>query len=382
MPRYSDADLLEEIRRVADAADADGAPSLQQFRDHSDIADTTVLRRFDSWNAAVATAGFEPNDPQKRIPTDDLLDELQRLHDEVGRAPTIEEMKEQGEYWPSTYKKRFGSWAEALDTAFDHIDAENFFQSRAVAEPEDPATPGPKVSGEELLEDLGELADELGEPPRFKEMVEHGDHRARTYTRRYGSWADALEAAGLDPAERSGRHQQVSDDALLADLHRLYEELGRVPTATDVVEKGNHGIATYQRRFGSWSEALDAAEIEPDDDSPSDDELLADLHRLHDERDKVPSLLDVQDDGQYTEKQYRTRFGSWSEALDAAGFDPDRGPTDEDLLAELHRLRGELEKRPSMNDMTDHGAHGCSTYQRRFGSWSEALEEAFDETED
>jgi hypothetical protein len=56
----------------------------------------------------------------------------------------------------------------------------------------------------------------------------------------------------------------VSTDQLLADLHRLHEELGRVPTATDVVEKGNHGIATYQRRFGSWSEALDAAEIEPD----------------------------------------------------------------------------------------------------------------------
>jgi hypothetical protein len=265
MPRYSDADLLDEIRRVADVADADGAPSLQDFRDHSDIADTTVLRRFDSWNAAVAKAGFEPNDPQERIPTEDLIDELQRLGDEVGRAPTIAEIKDQGEYWPSTYKKRFGSWAEALDAAFEHIDADNFFQSRAVAEPEDPATPGPKVSGEELLEDLRELADELREPPRFKEMVEHGDHRARTYTKRYGSWAEALEAAGLDPEDRSGGTQQVSTDQLLADLHRLHEELGRVPTATDVVEEGTHGIATYQRRFGSWSEAVEAAFDETED---------------------------------------------------------------------------------------------------------------------
>ena len=121
MPRYTDADLLDEIRRVADVAGADGAPSLQRFRDHSDIADTTVLRRFDSWNAAVANAGFEPNDRQQRIPTEDLIDELRRLGDEVGRAPTIAEMKTEGEYWPSTYKNRFGSWAEALDTAFEHI---------------------------------------------------------------------------------------------------------------------------------------------------------------------------------------------------------------------------------------------------------------------
>ena len=259
MPRYTDADLLDEIRRVADVADVDGAPSLQDFRDHSDIADTTVLRRFDSWNAAVAKAGFEPNDPQKRIPTEDLIDELQRLRDDVGHAPTIAEMKEQGEYWPSTYKKRFGSWAAALDAAFDDINADDVSASRAAADPENPGTPGPHVSGEELLGDLRELADELGEPPRFKEMVEHGDHRARTYTKRYGSWAEALEAAGLDPDDRSGGTQQVSTDQLLADLHRLRDELGRVPTATDVVEEGRHGIATYQRRFGSWSEAVEEA---------------------------------------------------------------------------------------------------------------------------
>ncbi|RLM67618.1 hypothetical protein DVK07_12730 [Halorubrum sp. Atlit-26R] len=374
---YSDDDLLAEIRRVADVTDADGAPSIQDFRDHSDIADTTVLRRFDSWNAAVATAGFEPNDPQQRIPTEDLIDELQRLGDEVGRAPTVTEMNDQGNYYPSTYRRRFGSWAAALDTAFEHIDADNFLESRQVNNPDDPAAPGPQVSDERLLEHLRELADELGEPPRFKQMADHGDHGARTYTRRYGSWAEALEAAGLDPADRSSR-QQVSDDDLLADLHRLRDELGRVPTATDVVEEGTHGIATYQRRFGSWSEALDAAEIDPDDDRPSDDELLADLHRLHEERDKVPSLLDVQDDGEYTETQYRSRFGSWREALEAAGFDADRGPTDRELLAELRRLRDDLDKRPSMNDMTDHGAYGCTTYRRHFGSWSAALEEAFD----
>ena len=270
MPRYSDADLLDEIRRVADVAGADGAPSLQDFRDHSDIADTTVLRRFDSWNAAVAKAGFEPNDPQQRIPTEDLLDELQRLHDEIGRAPTIAEMKDQGEYWPSTYKNRFGSWAEALDTAFDDIDADDVYASRAAADPENPGTPGPHVSGEELLEDLRALADELGEPPRFKEMVEHGDHRARTYTKRYGSWAEALEAAGLDPEDRSGGTQAVSTDALIADLYRLRDELGEEPTSTDVARDGEYGLATYQRRFGSWGEAAAAAFTDRDNDESTE----------------------------------------------------------------------------------------------------------------
>jgi len=195
MPRYSDADLLDEIRRVADVAGADGAPSLQDFRDHSDIADTTVLRRFDSWNAAVAKAGFEPNDPQERIPTEDLIDELQRLHDEVGRAPKIEEMKGEGEYWPSTYKKRFGSWSEALDAAFDHIDADDLYASRMSTNPEDPGTPGPHVSAEELIEDLRALADELDRVPTAADVVEEGNHAIATYHRRFGWWGEAVEAA-------------------------------------------------------------------------------------------------------------------------------------------------------------------------------------------
>jgi len=32
-----------------------------------------------------------------------------------------------------------------------------------------------------------------------------------------------------------------------------------------------------------------------------------------------------------------------------------------------------------MRDMTEHGAYGCTTYQRRFGSWSEATAAAFDD---
>jgi len=32
-----------------------------------------------------------------------------------------------------------------------------------------------------------------------------------------------------------------------------------------------------------------------------------------------------------------------------------------------------------MRDMTEHGAYGCTTYTRHFGSWSEATAAAFDD---
>ena len=233
--RYSDEELLDEIRAVAAQTDGDTAPSLQDFRQHSSIADTTVLRRFDSWQAAVEKAGFEPHDPTTSVPDTDLLAELHRLADEVGRIPTIPQMNERGEYAASTYQNHFGSWSAALDEAFD-----------------DTSEAGARVSNNELLKELQRIGEEYRSPPRFEDMRRHGSHRARTYTHRFGSWDDALTAAGFEPR---GSHKIPTAD-LVADLQRLRDELGEPPSSTDVVEQGEYGLATYQRRFGSWAETV------------------------------------------------------------------------------------------------------------------------------
>ena len=235
---YTDEELLDEIRSVAEQLDDKRTPSLQDFRDYSTIADTTILRRFDSWQAAVEQAGFEPHEPTTAISDADLITELQRLADEVDRIPTIPQMNEHGKYAASTYKNHFGSWSAAVEEAFD-----------------DTTEAGATVSNNELIAELQRVADEHQRPPRFEDMREHGHHRARTYTDRFGSWDDALTAAGFEPR---GSHKIPTSD-LLADLHRLRDELGEQPASTDVVADGEYGLATYQRRFGSWSAAVEAA---------------------------------------------------------------------------------------------------------------------------
>lgn len=255
MPSYSDEDLLDEIRRVAEVADADGAPTVTQFDEHSDIADSTVHRRFGSWNQAVATAGFEPNPPETAISNEELTAELHRLRDTLGHLPTIPEMNEHGAYWASTYKNHYDSWTAALVEVFDDVTQENIPKFREQDGTTPPGNPGPRVSDETLLADLRVLRDELDHAPRYGEMRKQGDHRARTYTKRFGSWDEALEAAGIDPPTRN----KLTDEELIADLHLLRDELGEKPTSTDVAREGEYGLATYQRRFGSWGEAVAAA---------------------------------------------------------------------------------------------------------------------------
>ena len=235
---YSDEELLEDIRAVADVVER--SPSLQDYRDHGAYAATTITRRFDSWQDAVARAGFEPHDADAEIPEAELVEELQRLGDELGKSPTVEAMNTDGKYWTSTYKRRFGSWSAALaEAGFEPADARTEEQ----------------ISHEDLLTAIERLAVEVDGPPTFQDMDDRGAYAARTYVNRFGSWNAAVEAAGFDPRS-SGR---VDDAELLADLRRLRETLGRKPTSTDVREHGQYGLATYQRRFGSWSAALDAA---------------------------------------------------------------------------------------------------------------------------
>lgn len=359
---YSDEELLEDIRSVADVVER--SPSLQDYRNHGEYAASTIYRRFGSWQDAVDRAGFEPHDPETKIAENELFAELHRLADELGEIPTTTQMNEHGRYWSKVYRDRFGSWGEALEAAgFDTAEINDRID---------------RVSREMLLDELERLADETNGTPTVTQLRENGTHAPETYRQEFGSWNAAIEAIGHEPRDRS----PVTEEELIDELHRLAETLGERPKSTDIIEQGEHSLATYQRRFGSWSAALEAAGFDPDDRRPTDDELVADLRRLHAELDKVPSLPDVDEHGAYSGSTYQRRFGSWSEALEAAGFDSDRGPTDEELLADLRRLREELDKHPSLRDVTEHGEYGGTTYQRRFGSWSAALEAAFDDADD
>lgn len=53
--------------------------------------------------------------------------------------------------------------------------------------------------------------------------------------------------------------KKYSDGELIAELQRLAEELERVPVARDVEDKASYSLNTYQRYFGSWTAAREAA---------------------------------------------------------------------------------------------------------------------------
>lgn len=88
-------------------------------------------------------------------------------------------------------------------------------------------------------------------------MNEYGQHGVRTYQDRFGSWNSAIEEAGLTP--NTPEDNRTPEAELLDDLRRVAEETGRTPTMVDIEEYGEYHPSTYQKRFSGIKEARELA---------------------------------------------------------------------------------------------------------------------------
>lgn len=276
------AKLLNELRRLAD--EYSEPPTKRQLQKHGKYSKSTYTNRFGSFNSAIKAAGFEPRDPTTAIPEKDLLTELHHLAKKLDRAPTTGDMIEHGKYDEKTYRRRFGSWRKALETA--DLDPTNRSGERITREGRTGAPTREELLGElrciagvdiganssgSICTNEGDHNDRSGldeqiteivadvEPPSFADVEENARYAASTYVRRFGSFNNAIEVAGFEPRSPPNK---IPNEELLAELHRVNEQVkGRV-TSTDMDEYGRFSTATYQRRFGSWSDAIEKSEVE------------------------------------------------------------------------------------------------------------------------
>lgn len=56
-----------------------------------------------------------------------------------------------------------------------------------------------KVTREELVKSLKNLAEELGRTPKTTDLGEHTEYSTKPYYDHFGSWKNALREAGIDP---------------------------------------------------------------------------------------------------------------------------------------------------------------------------------------
>lgn len=155
--------------------------------------------------------------------------------------------------------------------------------------------------------------------------------RAGTVRRRFGTWREALETAGVvertaprrvTTKMRAQRSRVMTDSQILSELRSVAERLGTSSlTHTDVRDHcPTVGTRTLHRRFGSFAAALSAAglEVHPVETIYSDHELLSNLRYIEDHfsREAVPTDL-RRAPSTIRLAAYLHRYGSWAAAMQA-----------------------------------------------------------------
>jgi hypothetical protein len=350
----SDEELIADLRRVGELVD--GTPTQKQYGTHGSHSYSTLIHRFGSWNDAIIAAGYEPN-RHDNASEEDLISDLRQVATDLDDIPTAHQYDEHGKYSLGLLTGEFGSYNNALETAgFDVRHPRN-------------------IPAEELLTDLAEVADTLGETPYGYQYNKNGTYHADTLRARFGSYNAALEEIGHDP----NRKQPVTDTELLLDIQRVTKEIEGPPTYFQYNTHGDYSATTLSDHFGSYNDAIRAAGYAPvrETDVP-DDVLLTDIHDVADTLGKTPTSRQYNRCGEYHADTLSRRFGSYNSAVKAAGYEPTKHQeiTDTVLLADIRDTADDQGRAPTSPEYTENGTYTARTIIQRFGTWEYAVKAA------
>jgi hypothetical protein len=113
------------------------------------------------------------------------------------------------------------------------------------------------ISAETIIDELQRLAEEMGRPPKESELADQAEFTEGAVSSTFGSWSEGLEAAGLEP-----RTNGYTDTEVIEELQRVAAQIGHSPSRNEWQEHGEISAKTVRAHFGSWNEVLRAARLE------------------------------------------------------------------------------------------------------------------------
>lgn len=125
--------------------------------------------------------------------------------------------------------------------------------------------------------------------------------------------------------------EPVSEEILFNELKIVWDNIGRRPTYSEFKQRGNISIKVYEKRYGTWTNAIEKFCIKNEEYRSSSkgvgfnttkELLIQELNNIVQEHGLT--VLNQGDyekyGGQYTIQTFYNHFGSWKNAKIAAGL--------------------------------------------------------------
>lgn len=324
---------------------------------------------FGSWNAGLEAAGLAVRKPS--WDRESVLAAFGAFAERHGRSPTTAELRAYGEELPSpeTIARYLGS--------LDALRAELGLRAPPRRAPREWLPPvNQRWDRERIVAAIEAFAAEHGRPPTSKDWKRTGDGHPDwgAVARHFGSFGAALAAAGFTP-----RRIPWSREEAIAAIAAHLREHGELPRAGDWRELDPSGarpaLHNIQRLFGTWDDALEAAGHPVE--RWNRETILAALRELGRELGRRPKQSDVvpKRPGLPGYDTILRHCGSLPAAFEAAGFATERRWTREETIEALRAWVAERGRAPTYDDWRRASDRhpGVSTVERLFGSWTEGL---------
>ena len=223
-----------------------------------------------------------------------------------------------------------------------------------------------------------------------EDFQKHSGVSRTEYIKHFDSWTDACLAAGLQPALpiRHFAPKPHSREDCLKELRRVADLLGRTDLSSNTFRKHAHfGDGVMIRTFGSWENALNEAGLELTTQSkkasapPTRGECISEMKRVANLLGQAYLTTKMYDKNvNISSRRVVTVFGSWHEALAAAGLSVSpkyiREIPLESLAENFLRVMKDLRRIPTLPQLARRTEPSGGTYSSKFGGYDRFKEKA------
>jgi hypothetical protein len=318
---------------------------------------------------------FEPN---KLLNYDDssIIAELKRvyLNHFDGKQMTTKEFNKLSRVSAGTVIKRFTSWNNALKMA-------------GIKNLNEISKPIIKADIERIVR----LKD--GKYITLEFYKNNGGRFSKPTIKKYfdnKEWAEILASEfSLYPIRKiiivDKQVEVKTEEQLFEEIKRVWNEIERRPTYSEFRSKANFGTKIYERRYGSWTKAIEVfcatnknylSSSKGIGFNTTKEMLIQELKKIvQDNNLEILHQADYEKyGGKYTIQTFYNHFESWKNAKIAAGLKIGRAlPEKEELFDELQRVWEQLGRQPLSSEMKTLSKFSHKSYSLRFGGWTKAI---------